>query len=64
MVLMCLRNIGFKISERTVGDDMKELGIKAHYVKPWTTTMRNSNYDNQLRNSLKEQFNPSQPNTA
>lgn len=43
---------------------MKELGIKAHYVKPWTTTMRNSNYDRQLRNSLKEEFNPSQSNTA
>ena len=35
-----LRKSGEIISERTVGKYMREMGIKAQWVKPWTTTTR------------------------
>ena len=34
-----LRKSGEIISERTVGKYMKQMGIKAQWVKPWTTTL-------------------------
>ena len=37
-----LRKSGEIISERTVGKYMREMGIKAQWVKPWTTTTRDS----------------------
>lgn len=33
-----LRSKGYKIAERTVGKYMRELGIHAVYLTPWTTT--------------------------
>lgn len=35
-----LRSKGYKIAERTVGKYMRELGIHAVYLTPWTTTTR------------------------
>lgn len=32
------------ISERTVGQYMKQLGIKAQWVKPWTITTKDSGF--------------------
>lgn len=52
------------ISERTVGKYMKELGLKAKYIKPYTVTTRNSNLSSSLENILKEQFNPECPNAV
>lgn len=34
----CLRKEGERISEKTVGNYMRELGIKAQYIKPYTVT--------------------------
>ena len=59
-----LRSKGYKIAERTVGKYMRELGIHAVYLTPWTTTTRNSKFDKQLINILDEQFNPLQPNAV
>lgn len=55
---------GYKIAERTVGKYMRELGIHAVYLTPWTTTTRNSKFDKQLINILDEQFNPLRPNAV
>lgn len=55
---------GEKISERTVGKYMKELKIKAQYVKPYTVTTKNSDFSSKLKNILDEQFNPTSPNAA
>ena len=33
-----LRKTGECISQRTVGKYMREMGIKAQWIKPWTTT--------------------------
>jgi len=55
---------GEKISERTVGKYMRELGIKAQYIKPYTITTKDSDFSSKLENILDEQFNPSVPNTV
>lgn len=36
---------------------MRELGIKAPYIKPYTITTINSNFSDELKNILDEKFN-------
>lgn len=55
---------GEKISEKTVGNYMREMGIKAQYIKPYTQTTLNSNFSEELKNILNEQFNASSPNAV
>lgn len=43
---------------------MRELGIKAQYVKPYTVTTINSDFSNELKNILEEQFNPQKPDAV
>ncbi|MBO4796267.1 MAG: IS3 family transposase [Verrucomicrobia bacterium] len=59
-----LQKSGERISERTVGLYMRELGIRAQWTKPWTTTTRDSDFSKDLHNILDEQFNPSRPNAV
>ena len=42
---------------------MRELGIKAQYVKPYTVTTIDSDFSEELENILNEQFNPTEPDT-
>ena len=63
-ITACLNDLGYKISMRTVAAYMKELGIKAIWVKPFTRTTLNSNYSSKLKNILDRDFNPSCPNAA
>lgn len=55
---------GEAISEKTVGNYMREMGIKAQYVKPYIRTTVDSNFSEELKNILDEQFNPEQPNAV
>lgn len=59
-----LREIGEEISEKTVGNYMRELGIKAQYIKPYTVTTKDSNFSVELKNILDEKFSPEAPNTV
>ena len=59
-----LRKSGETIAERTVGKYMRKMGIKAQWIKPWTTTTRDSDFSNELLNILDEQFNPERPNAV
>lgn len=59
-----LRKDGEKISEKTVGNYMRELGIKAQYIKPYTVTTIDPDFSTQLKNILNEEFNPSQPDAV
>lgn len=59
-----LRKSGEVISERTVGIYMKEMGIRAQWTRPWTTTTRDSDFSKELNNILNEQFNPDRPNAV
>ena len=49
-----LRKSGEIISERTVGKYMKQMGIKAQWVKPWTITTKDSDFSSELKNILDE----------
>ncbi|NBI61142.1 IS3 family transposase [Lachnospiraceae bacterium] len=60
----CLRREGAKIADKTVGDYMRELGIKAQYVKPYTVTTIEPDQSSRLRNILKEKFNPEEPDAV
>lgn len=55
---------GEVISERTVGKYMSQMGIKAQWIKPWTATTRDSDFNSKLKNILDEQFNPDRPNAV
>ncbi len=59
-----LHKSGEIISERTVGKYMREMGMKAQRVKPWTITTKDSDFSNELQNILNEQFNPDRPNAV
>lgn len=54
---------GHQIAEKTVGNYMRELGIRARYVRPYKQTTISSNFDTRLKNLIKEQYNPAHPNT-
>lgn len=43
---------------------INEMGIHAQWVKPWTTTTRDSDFSKELHNILDEQFNPDRPNAV
>ena len=43
---------------------MQEMGIKAHYIKPYTITTKNYDFSIKLKNILKRNFNPKKPNSA
>ena len=45
-----LRKTGENISERTVGKYMKQMGIKAQWIRPWTVTTKDSDFSNELQN--------------
>ena len=59
-----LRKHGECISERTVGKYMREMGIRAQWVKPWIATTLDSDFSTELHNILDEQFNPDRPNAV
>jgi transposase InsO family protein len=59
-----LQQNGENITEKTVGNYMREIGIKAQYVKPYTVTTIDSNFSEELINILNEEFNPVEPNAV
>ena len=59
-----LRRSGETISERTVGKYMREMGIRAQWIKPWIATTQDSDFSAKLHNVLNEQFNPERPNAV
>ena len=59
-----LRQEGEHISERTVGLYMRQMGLRAVWVKHWTVTTKDSDFSHKLRNYLGEHFNPDKPNAV
>ena len=43
---------------------MRQMGIKAQWVKPYTQTTIDSDFSKELHNILNEQFNPEQPDAV
>lgn len=63
-ITQILHKEGEKITEKTVGNYMREMGIKAQYVRPYTVTTVDSDFSIELTNVLNEQFNPAEPNAV
>lgn len=63
-ITKALRKSGEIISERTVGKYMKQMGIKAKWIKPWTITTKDSDSSRELKNILDKRFNPERPNAV
>ena len=59
-----LNQNGETIAEKTVGNYMREMGIKAQYIKPYTVTTMDSNFSEELVNILNENFTPEEPNAV
>lgn len=59
-----LHKIGYNTSERTVTRYMKEMGIRACWVRPYTVTTHSENFSDELKNILSRDFSPSEPNAA
>ena len=59
-----LHKQGNQIAEKTVGNYMRQMGIKAQWVKPYTVTTIDSDFSSELKNILDEQFNPSNPDAV
>ena len=59
-----LHRQGESIAEKTVGNYMRQMGIKAQWVKPYTVTTIDSDFNSELQNILDEQFNPSRPDVV
>lgn len=59
-----LHKQGECIAEKTVGNYMRQMGIKAQWVKPYTVTTIDSDFSSALKNILDEQFNPSEPDAV
>ena len=55
---------GEKIAMKTVANYMRQMGIKAQWVKPYIQTTIDSDFSSKLHNILNEQFNPDQPDAV
>ncbi len=59
-----LQSRGHVISEKTVGNYMREEGIKAIWVRPYIRTTIDPDFDIKLKNILDRDFKPATPNTV
>lgn len=59
-----LKSTGHVISEKTVGNYMREQGIKAIWVRPYVRTTIDPDFDDKLKNVLQRDFNPKTPNAV
>ncbi|MGB8453122.1 MAG: IS3 family transposase [Anaerocolumna sp.] len=59
-----LQEKGETVAEKTEGIYMREMGIRAQYVKPYTITTLDSDFSIELKNILNEEFNPKEPNAV
>lgn len=63
-IAQILSEKGIIISEKTVGNYMREAGIRAQYVKPYTRTTLDSNFSDELKNILNGEFCPEEPDAS
>lgn len=59
-----LHKQGATIAEKTVGNYMRQMGIKAQWIKPYTVTTIASDFSQSLKNILDEKFNPDEPDAV
>ena len=59
-----LQKSGEQVSEKTVGNYMRQMGIKAQWVKQYVQTTMDSDFSQKLKNILNEEFNPEHPDAV
>lgn len=59
-----MKQYGIVISQKTAHKYMKELGIFAHYIRPWVATTKDGDYSTKLENTLQREFHPDCPNAV
>lgn len=57
-----LNSGGINITERTVGTYMRQMGIRAQWIKPYIQTTIHSDFSKNLKNVLERNFSPERPN--
>lgn len=60
-IAVLLRREGEVISTKTVGNYMREMGIMARWIRPYTITTIDSDFSEELQNILKRDFSPLAP---
>lgn len=55
---------GEHISEKTVGNYMRQMGLRAQWVKPYIQTTIYPDFNATLKNILDEQFFPKHPDAV
>lgn len=58
-----LTALGYDIAEKTVGQYMREMNLRAHYIRPYTVTTTDSDFSQSLINILQRDFTPDEPNS-
>ena len=58
-----LNALGYIIAEKTVGKYMREMNLRAHYIRPYTVTTTDSDFSESLTNILQRDFTPDKPNS-
>lgn len=59
-----LQKAGESISEKTVGNYMRQMGVKAQWIKPYIQATMDSDFSDQLKNILNEEFHPERPDAV
>lgn len=57
-----LHKMGFTTAESTVTRYMREMGIRAIWIRPYTVTTKSDNFSDELKNILDRDFSPKAPN--
>lgn len=57
-----LRLRGYQVALKTVSNYMREMGLRACYIKPYIVTTTDPDFDERLKNYLQENYNPDKPN--
>jgi putative transposase len=63
-ITVLLQREGIHVTEKTVGNYMREKGLRAIWTKKYTRTTINPDFDTQLTNVLQRNFTPDKPNTV
>ncbi len=59
-----MRQNGDRVSDKTIGNYMREMGLRACYRKHYVRTTKDSNFSSELKNILDRDFHPERPNAA
>jgi putative transposase len=59
-----LNKNGETIREKTVGNYMRERGLKAQWIKPYTITTIHADFSEEYKNILNKQFNLDTPDAV